>query len=350
MAPDRGDDTRDNENDEDFGDDAFHSVTNQPIGQEPSAAFLAKQSEQSQFTVRAILVGCVIGVVIAFSNVYFGLQTGWISGMSMPSALIGFAYFKGLRSLTHRLSLQKLGLGDGFSEVENVLVQTVAGSLGSMPLGCGFVGVLPALEYLLRPSETPEGTGMAHSDGGLRLPFGKSVLWALGLCFFGVMFAVPLRKEVIVREKLRFPSGTATALMIGLLHGGEKTGAEGNIEEYSSRYRKNGSSTDDEEQQRLMGDVSPAAAQDSGHNSDDEDELQRTQTGQSLSKRDWKKQIRLLIVSFLGSGAYVRVPHVLDLLHVCSHCLPRPYYLTSSPNSTAFPSSASTSPTPGSGT
>lgn len=313
MAPDRGDNAVDDENDNDFGDAAFRSVTHEPIGQEPSAAFLAKQSEQRQFTVRAVLVGCVIGVVIAFSNVYFGLQTGWISGMSMPSALIGFAYFKGLRALTHRLSLEKLGLGDGFSEVENVLVQTVAGSLGSMPLGCGFVGVLPALEYLLRPSETPEGTGMAHTDGGLRLPFGKSVLWALGLCFFGVMFAVPLRKEVIIREKLRFPSGTATALMIGLLHGGEKTGAEGNIEDIHSSQRKSRSSVDDEEHQRLMGDASPTAAQDSGHNSDDEDELQNVQSRESLSKRDWKKQIRLLIYSFMGSGAYVRVSSLPDV-------------------------------------
>ena len=146
--------------------------------------------------------------------------------MAMPSALIGFAYFKGLRALVCKLGepLQRWGWGEGFSEVENVLVQTVAGSVGTMPLGCGFVGVIPALEFLLKPSETPESSSrdpeivaalaVAAEGGGLRLPLGKLVLWALGLCFFGVVFAVPLRKEVIVREKLRFPSGTATALMV----------------------------------------------------------------------------------------------------------------------------------------
>ena len=61
-----------------------------------------------------------VGILIAFSNTYFGLQTGWISGMAMPSALIGFAYFKGLRALTSHLGgrIAEWGFGEGFSEVE----------------------------------------------------------------------------------------------------------------------------------------------------------------------------------------------------------------------------------------
>lgn len=124
---------------------------------------------------------------------------GWISSMSMPSSLIGFAFFK---TLSKHLDIP-------FTPVENVLVQTVAGSMGTMPLGCGFVGVMPALNYLLKPEE----------GGPLFLSLWKLILWALGLCFFGVVFAVPLRRQVIIREKLKFPSGTATALMINVLHG-----------------------------------------------------------------------------------------------------------------------------------
>ena len=233
--------------------------------------------------------------------------------MAMPSALIGFAYFKGLRTLMCRLGepMKRWGWGEEFSEVENVLVQTVAGSVGTMPLGCGFVGVVPALEFLLKKSETPESSSRdpeivlaleaAKEGGGLRLPLGKLVLWALGLCFFGVVFAVPLRKQVIVREKLRFPSGTATALMIGVLHGGEKTGAEGNIEEHWARQRKGRRIASNDEERRLMGEMSPDAAQDSGHASDGEDDNKNMRM-----KKDWKKQIRLLMYSFGVSGAYVR--------------------------------------------
>ena len=139
-----------------------------------------------------------------------------VSMMSMPSSLIGFAIFK---SLAHKLDLP-------FTPVENVLVQTVAVAVGSMPLSAGFVGmqsgpihkiilpasrapvltvpgVIPALEKLLKPSE----------GGPILLSTTNLIFWSLGVAFFGVFLAVPLRKQVIIREKLKFPSGTATALM-----------------------------------------------------------------------------------------------------------------------------------------
>ena len=238
----------------------------------------------------------------------------------MPSALIGFAYFKGLRALMCRLGddFKRWGFGEGFSEVENVLVQTVAGSVGTMPLGCGFVGVVPALQYLLKrdeiPDESSRGLGLAAAvpladeRGGLDLPLGHLVLWALGLCFFGVVFAVPLRKEVIVREKLRFPSGTATALMIGVLHGGEKTGAEGQTEAQWARERgaKPRSSVDDEESRGLLANASlRSSAEDTRRSSDVQEEECGGETVGPM-QRDWKKQIRLLTYSFFISGIYVR--------------------------------------------
>lgn len=162
------------------------------------------------FTPRSLLVGLGIGTLIIFSNTYFGLQTGWMSLMTMPSSLIGFAVFK---SLSKHLSFP-------FSPVENVLIQTVAGAVGTMPLGCGFVGVIPALEFLLREGEDGRASDGGTGEGGpMNLKFWKLVVWSLGVCLFGAIFAVPLRKEVIIREKLKFPSGTATALMIRMLHG-----------------------------------------------------------------------------------------------------------------------------------
>lgn len=210
---------------------------------------------------------------------------------------------------------KKWGFGEEFSEVENVLVQTVAGSVGTMPLGCGFVGVVPALQFLLKWDEIPDH-GASDSESapvlpfaedwrGLDLPLGNLVLWALGLCFFGVVFAVPLRKEVIVREKLRFPSGTATALMIGVLHGGEKTGAEGEAEERWARERgtKPRSSVDEEENQGLLSHTTSDITRDAGDDTDIDEEY-GCEPDKAMS-RDWKKQIRLLTYSFLVSGAYV---------------------------------------------
>lgn len=80
-------------------------------------------------TVRGVLVGLAVGTIICFSNMYFGLQTGWVSTMTMPASLLGFGIF---RALGDRLDWR----GNGpFTPVENVLVQTVAGSMAIMPLG-----------------------------------------------------------------------------------------------------------------------------------------------------------------------------------------------------------------------
>lgn len=294
----------------------------------PGLQLTPNQNVRRQFTVRALAVGLVIGVLIAFSNTYFGLQTGWISGMAMPSALIGFAYFKGLRTLTSRLGgpFKRLGLGEGFSEVENVLVQTVAGSVGTMPLGCGFVGVIPALEFLLKPSEIPHNSPSevalfnttaaqrkeSTPSGGLDLPLGNLILWALGLCFFGVVFAVPLRKQVIIREKLKFPSGTATALMIDVLHGGGKFKAEDDTDQTTLRRRRAAHSSTEEEQQALIPE-SPRNSQNvSDYRNQSEDYL--SERHRNSTQADWQKQIRLLSYAFALSALYVSLDHLIHVL------------------------------------
>ena len=262
---------------------------------------LAKRaSEPQNFTLRGILLGLIIGLVIVSSNTYFGLQTGWVSGMAMPSALIGFVFFK---VLAPYLNLP-------FSPVENVLIQTVAGSAGTMPLGCGFVGVVPALEYLLKPEE----------NGPLNLDFWRLSVWAVGICLFGVVFAVPLRKETIIREKLRFPSGTATALLIGVLHGGDQKATI--VRQNVARSSRSQSGAEDEydalisEQDR---DDSPARP-DLGH----AEATQARKTSPNLTNpasggsSDWKSKIRLLTQAFAVSACYVRpfgAPNLLTASH-----------------------------------
>jgi uncharacterized oligopeptide transporter (OPT) family protein len=194
--------------------------------------------------------------------------------MSMPASLIGFTFFK---SLSRHLDLP-------FTPVENVLVQSVAGSMGTMPLGCGLVGVMPALNYMLKPEE----------QGPIVLSLWKLILWSLGLCFFGVVFAVMLRKQVIIREKLRFPSGTATALMIGVLHGKEAT-ADGLITQTASR--------------------DPTAPDDRIQSNSDIDEDSADMEG--LSKRQpsgWQSKVKLLITCFAISGLYTLATYFFPIL------------------------------------
>lgn len=161
-----------------------------------------EKSELPQITVRATLVGLLIGSVVLISNFQFGLQTGWVSMMSLPSALLGFTFF--------RLS----PWGATFTDVENVYIQSVAVAVGTGPLAYGLVGVIPAIEKFLTKDESGTGAKIVFSTPQL-------IVWSLGLALFGVFFAVPLRKQVIITEKLPFPSGSATATLISVLHGTE---------------------------------------------------------------------------------------------------------------------------------
>jgi len=285
MAPDRGSEPAYQTIAHSEGDDPSDAIDTVPgLQRSRSEArnFLAQYASEGQnFTLRGILVGLGVGLIICFSNMYFGLQTGWVSSMSMPASLIGFAFFK---TLSRHLDLP-------FTEVENVLVQTVAGSMGTMPLGCGFVGVMPALNYMLKPEE----------QGPLFLSLWKLILWSLGLCYFGVVFAVPLRRQVIIREKLKFPSGTATALMIGVLHGKEgppSAKSIGGMQELNSDEPSTPSSNQSSLPQ-AQADLQQQALED----------LEAAQQSSS-----WKAKVQLLVISFAVSGVYTSSSYFFPIL------------------------------------
>lgn len=162
-----------------------------------------------QVTLRSTIVGLVIGSLVLVSNFQFGLQTGWVSMMSLPSALLACAIFKQVWPLVFPNDSE-------FSDVENVYVQSIAVAVGTGPLAYGFVGVVPAIEKFLTTEESG-GTRVMGQEFSLV----ELLIWSSALAFFGIFFAVPIRKQVIVREKLPFPSGSATATLISVLNGSE---------------------------------------------------------------------------------------------------------------------------------
>ncbi|KXN84736.1 hypothetical protein AN958_12163 [Leucoagaricus sp. SymC.cos] len=115
--------------------------------------------------------------------------------MSIQSALIGFLIS---RTLQTPLTPQEI-----------IVVQTTAVATGTMPLAAGFVGILPALGLL---SEERDGTPPIH------LSWLAAIGWSCSIAYFGVFMSPPIRKQVIIEEQLPFPSGTATAQLINVLH------------------------------------------------------------------------------------------------------------------------------------
>lgn len=333
MAPDRGSthsgrsttrdvEERNNINDEESvledadSEEDVESATLLRNTHSEAQSFLDDQASQGQnFTLRGVLVGLVIGVIICFSNTYFGLQTGWVSGMAMPAALIGFAYFK----------IIARWINYPFTPVENVLVQTVAGAVGTMPLGCGFVGVMPALNFLMKTEE----------NGPIVLSTWQLIVWALGLCFFGVVIAVPLRREVIIREKLKFPSGTATALMIGVLHGKPQENHLTKVESGPNTFnRRNHHLTSS------SSNIAGIPPQNAGPQQIPSSfgETSNSAMGDDHAE-EWKAKIRQLIYAFALSSLYVGSMNTKNVPPAGADSI-RQYFRTLYRNFTASPSSA----------
>ncbi|RBA22587.1 hypothetical protein FPRO05_00934 [Fusarium proliferatum] len=213
---------------------------------------------------------------------YFGLQTGWVSIMSMPASLMGFGIF---RLLAPHLRFP-------FSPVENVLLQSVACGMAIMPLGCGFVGVIPALNYLLAQDE----------QGPINLSTWQLIIWSLGLCYFGVVFAVPLRKQVIIRERLKFPSGFSTAVLISVLHGQGRQSTKDELDAAA----KGGFASLVPRDEPLQPDAIGRAAADQEH---------QQNAGHDVSdKGDWRANIKLLLLCFGGSGLYTLATYFFPIL------------------------------------
>jgi putative OPT family oligopeptide transporter len=157
----------------------------------PARSVLASGGE---FTPRALIGGCLIGSLLAVSNVYMGLKTGWWESGSISAAVLGFT---GLSALGRRG-------GNAPTAQESNLTQTAASAVGAMPAAAGLLGSLPALALM-----------------GISVPAWGVVAWGAALGVLGVLAAYLLRRRLLVDEGLPFPTGVATAEVITAMH---KTG------------------------------------------------------------------------------------------------------------------------------
>lgn len=165
----------------------------------------AYRGDASQLTVRAVVMGSVLGFFLSFSNVYIGLKTGWFLSVALTACILSYAVWNALRAS---------GIVKGeMSILENNCMQSTASSAG-YATGNALVTAIPALLLLTITPENPKG---------VHLPWHVIVMWTLSLAAMGVTLAIPLKRNMINREKLVFPSGTAAAITLQGLYGHGQT-------------------------------------------------------------------------------------------------------------------------------
>ena len=139
-------------------------------------------------TVKAFVLGAILSAALAAANAYLGLFAGLTVSASIPAAVISMAILK---------------LFKKNNILENNIVQTAASAGES--LAAGVIFTFPALVL------------MGYWSGFNYL---ETALIALAGGVLGVLFTIPLRSALIVKQKLKFPEGVATSEVL-------KSGEEG---------------------------------------------------------------------------------------------------------------------------
>ncbi|MBA3563056.1 MAG: oligopeptide transporter, OPT family [Gammaproteobacteria bacterium] len=132
-----------------------------------------------QITVKGMILGVVLAVVLAGANAYLGLFAGLTVSASIPAAVVSMAVLSFFRES---------------NILENNIVQTTASA--GQSVAAGVIFTLPALIIL--------GYWQVFDYWWVTAIAGLGGL-------LGVLFSIPLRRSLIVEQKLAYPEGVATA-------------------------------------------------------------------------------------------------------------------------------------------
>jgi putative OPT family oligopeptide transporter len=171
-------------------------VSNRPWSSTAPASefrsYIPTGESPAEFTLRAVILGALFGLLFGAVTVYVGLRAGLTVSASIPISVLSISILRAFGRSTI---------------LENNIVQTT-GSAGES-LAAGVMFTLPALIFL---------------GFGSEFTFWRIFPLALLGGWLGVLFMIPLRRQLIVKEhgNLTFPEGTACA---DVLVAGERGGS-----------------------------------------------------------------------------------------------------------------------------
>lgn len=155
--------------------------------------YVGRGDSIKQLTWRAVIMGSVLGAVLSLTNIYIGLKAGWGFGVAITACILSYAIWTSL----YKLKLARTQM----TILENNCMQSTASAAG-YSTGGTLISAFAA--YIMINNAT--------------LPFGIMLAWVFFMAVLGVTMAVPMKRQMINVEQLRFPSGIAAAETLKALH------------------------------------------------------------------------------------------------------------------------------------
>jgi OPT family oligopeptide transporter len=155
--------------------------------------YRGRGDSMAQLTWRAVLIGSCLGGVLSLTNLYIGLKAGWGFGVAITASILSYALWT---------SLLKVGLArTPMTILENNCMQSTASSAG-YSTGGTLISAFAA--YII----------VNHQSMSVPL----MLAWVFFIAVLGVTMAIPMKRQMINIEQLRFPSGIAAAETLRALH------------------------------------------------------------------------------------------------------------------------------------
>jgi len=155
--------------------------------------YLGRGDSMKQLTWRAVIMGSVLGAVLSLTNIYIGLKAGWAFGVAITACILSYAIW----TIFYKIGLVRTPM----TILENNCMQSTASSAGYSTGGT----LISAYAAYMMITNT-------------NLPIWVMLIWVFFLAVLGVTMAIPMKRQMINIEQLRFPSGVAAAETLKALH------------------------------------------------------------------------------------------------------------------------------------
>ena len=144
-------------------------------------SFIPSSKKISELTIKAILVGALLAIILGSANAYLGLYAGMTVSAVIPGAVMAFALLRPLKGTILEVNIGMMGAAAGEA------------------LAAGVIFTIPAIVLLGTWSE------IHYLE--------TTIIAALG-GILGVLWMVPLRRALIIKTDLPFPEGVAVAAVL----------------------------------------------------------------------------------------------------------------------------------------
>ena len=151
------------------------------IDRDDFKSFIPTGRKIPELTIKAVLVGLLLAIILGAANAYLGLYAGMTVSAVIPGAVMAFALLKPFKGTILEVNIGMMGAAAGEA------------------LAAGVIFTIPALVILGTWTE---------------IQYMETTLIALLGGILGVLWMVPLRRALVIKTDLPFPEGVAVAAVL----------------------------------------------------------------------------------------------------------------------------------------